>query len=458
MRLVHTSDWHLGKPLCDKTRYDEFEAFLHWLSAYLIKEDIDCLVIAGDIFDTTTPSHQALSLYFQFLHRIASKTSISVVIIGGNHDSASLLNAPDSFLREFQIHVIGAALESHANEVIPIYQNGRDGELCGLICAVPYLRERDLAALNPCEEGKAREERVKQQLYSHYQETYAHAVELRQQYSKCSTSLPILPIIGLGHLFTMGGVTGDGVRSLYLGDICHIGAEQLPPFDYLALGHLHRYQIVSGDKTKQYSGSPIPMGFSEAMHRQYILDVTVTGEMLHVEAVETPRTVDIVRITGDIDQIQNQIFFHKTQAKKTLAEVIYTGSTVQPGLSKMVRDWVDESQVSVIRIADASMYQRYGALPSSLYEGEKNTLSDIKSRLEVLNEEYVFSAILDKKGVESERREALFDVYRQLCTAVHEHDSLAGTSTHTKTHTIPTIPTKIDTKIDTKKRGEGGSA
>ena len=426
MRLVHTSDWHLGKPLCDKTRYDEYEAFLHWLCAYLIKEDVDCLVIAGDIFDTTTPSHQALSLYFQFLHRITSKTNISVVITGGNHDSASLLNAPDSFLREFQIHVIGAALESHADEVIPIYRHGcRDGELCGLICAVPYLRERDLAALDPCEEGKVREERVKQQLYSHYQEIYVQADLIRKQHSSS------LPIIGMGHLFTMGGVSGDGVRSLYLGDICHIGAEQFPPFDYLALGHLHRHQLVSGDKTKQYCGSPIAMGFSEAMYHQYILDVTVTAETLHVEAVETPRTVDIVRITGDIDQIQNQIFFHKTTSQKTLAEVIYTGSTLQPSLSKVVRDWVDGSNVSVIRIADAHMYHCSDA-PTPSFEGDESTLSNIKNRLETLDEEYVFSAILDKKGVEDEMRKSLFDVYRQLCTSVHEHDSRAGAVMHTK--------------------------
>ena len=426
MRLVHTSDWHLGKPLCDKTRYDEHEAFLHWLCAYLIKEDIDCLIIAGDIFDTTTPSHQALSLYFQFLHKIAAGANISVVIIGGNHDSASLLNAPDPFLREFQIHVIGAALESHAHEVIPIYRDGRrDGECCGLICAIPYLRERDLAALNPCEEGKVREERVKQQLYSHYWSVYAHAMKIHQNYSSS------LPIIGVGHLFTAGGMSGEGERSLYLGDICHIGAEQFPPFDYLALGHLHRHQIVSGDKAKQYCGSPIPMGFSEAMHSQHILDVTVTGEILQVEAVEVPRTVDIVRITGDLDQIQDKIFFHKTSSQKTLAEVIYTGHTLQPGLSKVIRDWVDGSNVSVIRIIDANIYT-YSDTATHSSEGGESTLSHIKTRLEALDEEYVFSAILDKKGVESEKRKALFDVYRQLCTCVHEHDSRAGTSIHTK--------------------------
>jgi len=185
------------------------------------------------------------------------------------------------------------------------------------------------------------------------------------------------------------------------------------------------------------------MGFSEAMHRQYILDVTVTGDMLHVEAVETPRTVDIVRIAGDIDQIQDQIFFHKTSSQKTLAEIIYTGNTVHPNLSKTVRDWADGSNVSVIRIIDANMYTCNDAAIPSLHEGDTSTLSLTKARLEALDEEYVFSAILDKRGIEAEKRTALFDVYRQLCTTVHEHDSRAGTS---------------PTSIHTKKGGKGGYA
>jgi exonuclease SbcD len=420
MRLVHTSDWHLGKLLCDRTRHDEHEAFLHWLSSYILAEDIDCLIIAGDIFDTTTPSHQALSLYFQFLHRIASKTNTSVIIIGGNHDSPTLLNAPDRFLREFQIHVIGATSESHADEVIPIF---RDEELCALICAVPYLRERDLRALNPCEDAKTREERIKRQLYSHYQEVYMHAIKMReQQYSE------ELPIIGTGHLFAMGGMAGDDVRSLYLGDLCHIEPDQFPPFDYLALGHLHRYQSVSGDKTKQYSGTPIPMGFSEAMYRQYILDVTLTKKVFCAAPVEIPRTVDIVSITGDIDQIQSELFEYKATGKKVLAEVIYTGSVLLPDLAKRIRSSVDGSPISVIRIVDSSMYN---TSPHISHDGMNGTTSAAKKRLEHLDEEYVFSALLEKKHIEENRRVGLWNAYRELCTAVHENDKQATNSRHT---------------------------
>lgn len=425
MRLVHTSDWHLGKLLCDRARYDEHEAFLNWLSAYILKEDIDCLIIAGDIFDTTTPSHQALSLYFQFLHRIASKSNTSVVIIGGNHDSPTLLNAPDLFLREFQIHVIGATSESHANEVIPIL---REGKLCALICAVPYLRERDLASLNPCEDAKTREERIKRQLYSHYQGVYVHAIQMRKRQHSQE-----LPIIGTGHLFTTGGMAGDGVRSLYLGDICHMEPEQFPPFDYLALGHLHRHQSVSGDETKQYSGTPIPMGFLEAANSQYILDVTVTEKMLRVTPVEIPRTVEIVSITGDIDQIQSEIFAYKATGKKILAEVMYTGTVLLPDLAKKVRAWVDGSLIVVIRIANVSMYSNSTCSHISHDGTNETALSVAKKQLERLDEKYVFSILLEKKNIEESQRAELWNAYHQLCTAVHEHDRQAYNSKSTST-------------------------
>ena len=411
MRLIHTSDWHLGKSLCDRSRHEEHEAFLQWLSAYILAEDIDCLIIAGDIFDTTTPSHQALSLYFQFLHSIASKTNTSVIIIGGNHDSPTLLGAPDRFLREFQIHVIGTS-ESHADEIIPIFY---DGKPCALICAVPYLRERELAALNPCEDTKTREERIKHQLYSHYQEVYAHAIQMRkEQYSQ------ELPIIGTGHLFAMGGMAGDGERSLYLGDLCHIEPDQFPPFDYLALGHLHRHQSIGGDKTKQYSGTPIPMGFSEAAHSQYILDITLTRMEFSVTPVKIPRTVDIVSITGDIKQIERVISAHKETGKKILAEVIYTGTELLPDLTAKVRTFVDGSLISVIRIADSNMY--FPPRPSD------DPPDDPNKRLKALDEESVFSTLLEKRNIEETQRTGLWNAYRELCTSVHESDKRAGSS------------------------------
>jgi hypothetical protein len=173
------------------------------------------------------------------------------------------------------------------------------------------------------------------------------------------------------------------------------------------------------------------MGFLEAGHPQYVLDVTVTEKMLRVTPVEIPRTVEIVSIAGDIDQIQSEIFAYKATGKKILAEVIYTGTALLPDLAKKVRSWVDGSLIVVIRIADSSMYSNSTCFSLS-HDGTSETASLVsKKRLERLDEEYVFSTLLEKKNIEDSQRSGLWNAYRQLCTAVHEHDRQAHNSKYT---------------------------
>ncbi|MCB1811372.1 MAG: exonuclease subunit SbcD, partial [Candidatus Competibacteraceae bacterium] len=120
MRILHTSDWHLGRTLYNRARYEEFEAFLNWLAEILEREQIDVLLVAGDIFDNTTPSHRAQALYYQFLHAIANSACRHVVVIAGNHDSPSLLDAPQALLRYLNVHVLGGASDNPADEVLSL--------------------------------------------------------------------------------------------------------------------------------------------------------------------------------------------------------------------------------------------------------------------------------------------------------------------------------------------------
>ncbi|MDZ4186401.1 MAG: exonuclease subunit SbcD, partial [Desulfuromonadales bacterium] len=91
MKLLHTSDWHIGRALYGRKRYDEYQAFLNWLAALIESEDIDVLLVAGDVFDNSTPSNRAQELYYRFLCRVAATPSRHVVITAGNHDSPSFL-------------------------------------------------------------------------------------------------------------------------------------------------------------------------------------------------------------------------------------------------------------------------------------------------------------------------------------------------------------------------------
>ena len=118
MNLLHTSDWHLGRTLYGKKRDDEFTAFLDWLLQTIEKEAIDVLIVAGDVFDTSAPSHFAQKLYYQFLCQVAASSCRHVVVIAGNHDSPSFINAPQDLLAALNVHVIGQACENLADEVL----------------------------------------------------------------------------------------------------------------------------------------------------------------------------------------------------------------------------------------------------------------------------------------------------------------------------------------------------
>src|SRR5690554_1470549 len=107
MRILHTSDWHIGRTLCGRKRYEEYDSFLTWLAETIQQNDIEVLLVAGDVFDTTAPSNRAQELYYQFLHKVSVSTCNHVVIIAGNHDSPSFLNAPKELLKVLNVHVLG---------------------------------------------------------------------------------------------------------------------------------------------------------------------------------------------------------------------------------------------------------------------------------------------------------------------------------------------------------------
>ena len=142
MRLLHTSDWHIGRTLYGRKRYAEFEAFLNWLAETIQQHEVDALLVAGDIFDTSAPSNRAQELYYRFLCRVAASNCRHVVVIAGNHDSPSFLNAPKELLRALDVHVIGSACENPADEVLVFADAQGAPEL--IVCAVPYLRDRDI--------------------------------------------------------------------------------------------------------------------------------------------------------------------------------------------------------------------------------------------------------------------------------------------------------------------------
>ena len=294
MRVLHTSDWHIGRTLYGRERYGEFEAFLDWLAVLVEKENIDVLLVAGDVFDNSTPGNHAQELYYRFLCRMAASSNRHVVVTAGNHDSPSFLNAPRELLKFLNVHIVGCAADPPADELIVI--RGLDQEPRLIVCAIPYLRDREIRSAEAGESIEEKERKIIEGIRAHYRRVCEAAEQKRALLKK-----PV-PIVAMGHLFAAGGrtVEGDGVRELYIGSLAQVRTDVFPKcIDYLALGHLHIPQRVGGSDFIRYSGSPLPIGFGEAEQDKCVVLVEFSGHSPQVTNILVPRFQELKTLRGD---------------------------------------------------------------------------------------------------------------------------------------------------------------
>jgi len=298
MRILHTSDWHLGQRLVNLERTEEHQHFLNWLLHTIEQEQVEVLLMAGDVFDNGAPSNTALKLYYDFLRNICATCCRHIIITGGNHDSVSTLNAPRELLECFNIYVIGGATENPLDELIEL--RNAQGELEMVVCAVPFLRDRDVRLSVAGESYEEREQRIKQGIAAHYEAFVPHL----QPYKALG-----IPVVATGHLFAAGGTASESEKEIHVGNLGQIGADQFPKeFDYIALGHLHRPQQVNNRHHIRYSGSPIPLSFSEVSDKKvnYILEFE-GGKLAVLRELEIPCCRKLVRFKGPLDKVKQQL-------------------------------------------------------------------------------------------------------------------------------------------------------
>lgn len=313
LTILHTSDWHLGRRLYGRMRYDEFEAFLNWLQDTISAQKVDILIVAGDIFDTMTPSNRAQALYYEFLGRVSRSCCEHIVIVAGNHDSPTFLDAPSNVLKFLNVHVIGTACEDLNDEVLVL--DDADGAPHCIIAAVPYLRDRDVRSSAAGESADSKDVNVIKGIRAHYDKVAS--IAKTKQAKLVEASQRHIPIIATGHLFAAGGTTteDDGVRELYVGSLGKISADMFDEgFDYVALGHLHVPQRVGGRESIRYSGSPIAMGFGEAKQQKQVLLVQF-GEVERALSEST-----IIQLTNTVTTIEKSV--EKT-TKKVATQTTY---------------------------------------------------------------------------------------------------------------------------------------
>lgn len=311
MKILHTSDWHLGQSFFTKSRKAEHQAFLDWLLEQITAHDIDAVIVAGDIFDTGTPPSYAREMYNRFIVAI-SQLSCTLVALGGNHDSVSTLNESKQLVACLNTRVVASVVspemkndatdsaEQQSEQIIEL--NNHQGETGAILCAIPFIRPRDVIRSNAGESGLEKRQALGEAIKQHYHQLYQAALTLRAE-----NQLDV-PIIATGHLTALGVSQSDSVRDIYIGTLDGFAADGFPPADYIALGHIHRPQIVAKSEHIRYSGSPIPLSFDELKTTKQVVLVEFNGsKRVSVEPLDVPVFQPMDVIKGDLSTIEARL-------------------------------------------------------------------------------------------------------------------------------------------------------
>lgn len=294
MKILHTADWHIGKKLHKNELSRDFDLFIDWLCTLLEKEKIDLLLVSGDVFDLANPSSEARRQYYRALMKM-KKFDCKVILTGGNHDSPAMLDAPREILKELDIHIIGGLPETIDETIIPVF--GKSGEAEAVIAALPFLRDSDLRS---AADGVTYEDRL-EATRKGIQNTFFEAAEI------CKTRFAGLPALAMGHLFAAGIETSESEREIQIGNQAAFEASHFGNyFSYIALGHIHKPQRVSAAVPAFYSGSPLPLSFSERKDEKRILLID-TEKGWEPESINIPVFRSLLKISGTLEELQNKL-------------------------------------------------------------------------------------------------------------------------------------------------------
>ncbi|NHZ44331.1 exonuclease SbcCD subunit D C-terminal domain-containing protein [Massilia aquatica] len=299
MRLLHTSDWHLGQTLHNHDRTYEHQCFLDWLLDTIVLECPDALLVAGDVFDTANPSAASQKQLYRFLQQARRRApSLDIVIIAGNHDSPGRLEAPAPLLEAYGTTVVGHVARRRDGEIdlerliVPLHD--ATGAVAAWCIAIPFLRPGDVPRLPPPDAAAPASDAPPPDPYLNgiallYQQVFALAK------ARCENGQVV---VAMGHCHMVDGQASlDSERRIVIG-----GTEALPAaiFDpaiaYAALGHLHLAQRVAQKEQVRYSGSPLPLSFSEIAYQHQILRIDLHDGAVTVDALPVPRAVDLLRV------------------------------------------------------------------------------------------------------------------------------------------------------------------
>ena len=306
MRILHTSDWHLGRLLHERSLIDDQRHALAQILDIARQGSYDALIIAGDVYDRSIPSVEGMQLLSWFLAELRSFSSVPVLMIPGNHDSAARLSFCADVMAVSGIHIQADSACAH----IPLVLENEGGPV--RVFMVPFL---DPHTVNDEEKDSP--------LTKKTHETAVETVLRRIDLKKPSQGLSIF----VGHLFTTGGTTSDSERA-FIGAAGLVNPGLFSGFNFTALGHLHRPQ-QAGERA-WYSGSLGKYSFSEAKDRKQVLSVEVAPESCAVEPVALSPLRDMARVKGRIHELLTSSKFNGLEECFLEAELTDTGLVINP--------------------------------------------------------------------------------------------------------------------------------
>ena len=348
---------------------------LDWLLATIREQQADGLIVAGDVFDIGNPPNYARRMYYRFLTQLMGTSCRHVVITGGNHDSPSMLNAPRELLQALNIHVVGEASEELEDEVIE-WKN-EQGELMAVIAAVPFLRDRDLHFSVSGEGGMDRIQRIKEGLRRHYREI---GELVGEKYKKAK-----VPFIATGHLYATGAEASEKQDNIYIGNKENIKAGDFPAvFDYVALGHIHRPQEVGGLSHVRYSGSLIPLSFSETRDEKSIYLLEFQGkQMKEAKSLAVPTFRRLKTIQGTLEEVEASLLRFGEKERGGLqpwVEALVETDRMIPQLDQRLHELTAEMDLELLKIRIINQYKALDAQAPAPELGELEELEVFKMR------------------------------------------------------------------------------
>jgi exonuclease SbcD len=401
-RIVHTADWHLGARLVERERHEEQAAFLDWLLTQLIEFRPELLIVAGDIFDSATPPQEALTLYYRFLGRLAATVKCRTLILGGNHDSPATLHAPRDILRAIEVRVIARPPADPAEGLLEFDDV--------VVCAVPYLRERDVRISSPGESADQVAAAIREGIVRHY----------RAVYTAAGDRAGARPIVATGHLTAVGCVGSPSERIIHIGNLGAVDAGCFEGFAYTALGHLHRPQPVGGNECVRYVGSPIPLSFAEVGVAKEIRVLDFREGQMTQRPVEIPAFRRLVRLTAATADLATTLAAHQAAPAEALfpwVELTVTDGRAHPDLDRQVREAAAGLRLEVLKILTPAATAGEGAAADVT---PSPSLADLRP-------EEVFAARLRSEPIDPESADGqvLVATFAELLSGMH--DAASGT-------------------------------